>query len=42
MVKFSWKLLFDHAISFGFGQACLKCSEKISNTDMEERFGPSM
>ena len=26
--KCSWKLQFNHAIFFGFSQACLKCSEK--------------
>ena len=42
VVKFSWKSQFDHVIFFGFGQACPKCSEKISNTDFEERFRQSM
>ena len=28
VVKFSWKLQFDHVIFFGFSQACPKCSEK--------------
>ena len=42
VVKFSWKLQFDHVIFFGFSQACPKCSEKIINTDFDGRFGPSM
>ena len=41
VVKFSWKSQFDHVIFFGSGQACPKRSEKISNTDFEERFRQS-
>ena len=40
-VKFSWKSQFDHVIFFGSDQACPKRSEKISNTDFEERFRQS-
>ena len=42
VVKCSCKLQFDHVIFFELSQACPKCSEKISNTNFDERFGPSV
>ena len=41
--KFPFFMQFDHVIFFGFSQARPNCSKKkISNTDFEKRFIPSI